>query len=233
MLIPSRPSYKYLSVPALAVCAALALGARRASPQEGQEAIVPIGQVQGVVRVGDSGTAHRSPMAPLGQEEGARATVQGVIYEVTRSQDKGQPIHGFFLQNTVATSDGDEATSDGVWVFLGRSAKTRGGYEPQVGDEVVLRAEVAEYFGQTQLSRPSLVRVARSGVDADREVPPFSAAPPNDVEEANRYWERREGMRARVPAGALALSGRHRFPTGDEVWLVRGDHPLAQRGCGV
>ena len=71
-------------------------------------------------------------------------------------------------------------TSDGVWIFQGRSATLRGGYEPRVGDEVVLRGEVTEYFNQTQLSRVSLVRVVREGVDLARELPPFEAAPPDD-----------------------------------------------------
>ena len=159
-------------------------------------------------------------------------TIQGVIYEATLSYSKGEELHGFFVQNTRATADGDGTTSDGLWVFLGRAGTLRGGargYTPTVGDEVVLSGQATEYFSQTQLSRPQLVRVVRRGVDVEAEVPAFEAAPPDDIEDANRYWERREGMRARVPAGSVALSGRHAFSGEDEAWVMRADLPLARR----
>ncbi len=57
------------------------------------------------------------------------------------------------------------------------------------------------------------------------------ADPPDVLADANRYWERHEGMRISVPGGSVATSGRDVFPsTADsEVWLVRGDDPIAQR----
>jgi predicted extracellular nuclease len=167
----------------------------------------------------------------------ASVTVQGVIYQKTLSlSDRGAQVRGFFVQNTAATADRDPNTSDGLWVFQGgfptllpadRADRTR--YTPTVGDEVVLRGEVSEYFGQTQLSRAALVRVVRRGVDLDQALPPFEAAPPDDLEASNRYWERREGMRGRLPAGSLVLSARHLYAGDAEAWVVRGDHPLAKR----
>jgi uncharacterized protein len=57
------------------------------------------------------------------------------------------------------------------------------------------------------------------------------AAPPTVLADANRYWERHEGERLRVPAGSIATSGRDVFAgTADsEVWVIRPDDPLAQR----
>lgn len=102
---------------------------------------------------------------------------------------------------------------------------------PQVGHEVVLSGRVGEFFNLTQLSVASLVERLRTGVDLDAEVPAFETAPPDDLDEAERYWERREGMRTRLPAASLAVSGRDVFASsGDaEVWAIRGDHPVAQR----
>jgi hypothetical protein len=73
--------------------------------------------------------------------------------------------------------------------------------------------------------------VLRSGVDVDAEVPACEVNPPDVLADANRYWERREGMRLLVPAGSVAVDGRDVFPsTADaEVWLARGDHPIALR----
>ena len=61
-------------------------------------------------------------------------------------------------------------------------------------------------------------------------MPAFEANPPDDLGDSNRYWERREGMRARIPA-SLVVDSRDVFPgTADaEVWLIRGDHPVANR----
>ena len=51
------------------------------------------------------------------------------------------------------------------------------------------------------------------------------------LDDANRYWERLESMRLRVPAGSLVTDGLDVFPsTADaEMWLVRGDSQIGQR----
>ena len=58
------------------------------------------------------------------------------------------------------------------------------------------------------------------------------ANPPADNDAANRYWERREGMQAQLPAGSLVQGGRSVFPsTADaEIYFFRDDYaPLAGR----
>jgi hypothetical protein len=78
-----------------------------------------------------------------------------------------------------------------------------GGYVPTVGDEIVLSGRVSEFFSLTELSGARLVeKLSPVPLDVDAVTPAFEAAPPNDLAEANRYWERREGMRGRVPARA-------------------------------
>ncbi|HEX6131657.1 MAG TPA: endonuclease, partial [Actinomycetota bacterium] len=70
-----------------------------------------------------------------------------------------------------------------------------------------------------------------SALDVDTVLPPAVVAPPDDLTEANRYWERHEGMRVQVPGGALVTDGLDVFgSTADsEMWLVRGDSEIAQR----
>lgn len=194
---------------------------------------LPIGTVQGKVESTDDGLTHRSPYAPpSGSGLGEQVVVQGVIFEKTLARtSSGGSQRGFFIQDTAATADADPDSSDGIFVYMGGYTSLIGGYVPQVGDEVVITGRVSEYFALTEISSASLVQLVRSGVDLDAELPAFQAGPPDALAEANRYWERREGMRAQVASGSLVIDGRDVFSsTADgEVWVLRGDHALAQR----
>lgn len=187
--------------------------------------IIPIGQIQGSVSNSDNGMTFTSPLV------GQVVSVQGVIYEKTLSRaSSGASRYGFFIQNTAATADADPNSSDGIFVFMS-SSSTLGTYTPVVGDEVVIKATVTEFFNLTQLSSPSLVSFIRRGVDLSIELPAFDVNPPDVLADANRYWERHEGMRAQVPANSIVIDSRDVFAsTADgEIWLARGDHPIAQR----
>jgi predicted extracellular nuclease len=188
--------------------------------------ILTIGQVQGEVTDTDNGLTFESPYV------GQTVFIQGVIYEKTLARTSaGGPNYGFFIQNTAATADGNPLTSDGIFVFMSRFTDLIGGYVPQVGDEVILSGNVSEYFNLTELTSASAQLVVRTGVDLDAEVPAFEVNPPDDLADANRYWERHEGMRAKVPAGSLATSGRDVFAStlDGEAWFIRGDSAVAQR----
>ena len=195
------------------------------------QAIRPIGDVQGPVTDATDGATFLSPLA------GQQAVVQGVVTQKTLARtSSGNLQNGLFLQNTPATADDDPTTSDGVFVFLGGFTtllRADGGpaYQPRVGDELVLRATVTEFFALTQLTSARLVDVTATGLDPDADVVVTEAAPPTEVADANRYWERHEGERILVPAGSIATSGRDVFPgTADsEAWVIRPDDPLAER----
>ncbi len=192
-----------------------------------------IGEVQGAV-TGGIGIQHRSPFAPpSGGGAGQTVAVRGVVYEKTLARSSGGSLqNGFFVQNTPGQADGDPLTSDGIFVFIGSGTAIGGGYTPKVGDEIVLTGRVTEFFNFTELTSSSIVEVLSSGVlDVDAAVPAFEADPPTDAVEAGRYWERREGARGRVLAGARVTDGLDHFPsTSDtELWLMRGDNPLASR----
>ena len=210
----------------IALAAAFAAATIPVSANAQEPPVRSIGEIQGPVADTDIGTAHRSPFT--GQTVRTRGVVRQKI--VTRTS-AGVPNFGFFLQSPEATADGDPLTSDGIFVFQGRFTDLIGGYVPQVGDEIVVDARVAEFFNLTELTSARLVSVVRNGVDLGAEAPAVEAAPPDDLDDAHRWWERREGMAVSVPAGSLAISGRDVFPsTADgEVWVMRGDHPLAGR----
>jgi uncharacterized protein len=193
----------------------------------------PIGEVQGVVANDADGQAHVSPLS------GQTVRVQGVIYQTTLARtNSGGSNYGFFLQNTAETDDDQQNSSDGIFVFLGGTPTfpaiagvTPSPYTPRAGDEVVVEGRVGEFFNMTQLTSPQLVRVVRSGVALDTAVTAFDANPPADLAEAYRYWERREGMRGRVPQGSIVLNGRNVFPANadSEIWVARPDSAIAQR----
>jgi predicted extracellular nuclease len=191
----------------------------------------PIGEVQGAVTDATDGATFESPL------EGQQVAVQGVVTQKTLARtSSGALQNGLFLQDTPERADGDPATSDGVFVFLGGFTtllRADGGpaYTPQVGDELVLRATVTEFFALTELTSPRLLEVAATGLDPDADVEVTEADPPDDLADANRYWERLEGTRIRVPGGSVATSGRDVFPaTADaEVWVIRPDDPRAER----
>jgi uncharacterized protein len=189
---------------------------------------VSIGQIQGVVGDGDNGATHRSPRV------GATVTTGGVVRQKILSRTStGQTNHGFFLQSTQDGADGDPLTSDGIFVFMSGFTSLIGGYVPVVGDEIVVQARVGEFFNMTQLTGASLVQLVRPAaqVDLEAEAPAQDAEPPSVLADANRWWERREGMSVRVPAGFLATSARDVFAsTADgEAWFMSDELGLADR----
>jgi hypothetical protein len=196
--------------------------------------VLTVGEVQGQTTDAEAGKADRSPLAPASGNGTSSALydVRGVITQRTLARTSaGVDQYGFFLQSRLGTEDGDPTTSDGIFVFMGGFTSLIGGYVPTVGDEVVLRARVSEFFNLTELSSASLVRLVDTGVDVDSAVAVTDAVPPADLAAADRFWERHEGTRMRVRAGSGATSGRDVFPsTADaEVWLVDVDDPLMDR----
>jgi hypothetical protein len=205
------------------------------------EEVLPIGEVQGSVDDTDNGLSHRSSFAPpFGGNPGQGVFVRGLVTQKTLARQilAGVPVnqYGMFLQNTAATADLDANSSDGIFIFMGNFNDVLdlyGGenYIPEVGDEIVLRGNVVEFFNLTELSSPRLVAVVDTGADLDAETPAVEATPPDNLADANRFWERREGMRFHLDANSHVIAARDVFPsTADgEVWVIRGDHPIANR----
>lgn len=195
--------------------------------------LVPIGAVQGVIA--DGQTSFTSPL--LGQ----RVAVRGVVTQLTR---EGNGNRGFFLQERRDATDGDPRTSDGIFVFNSgfttvrteaegpARAQVGANWPVRVGDEIVLRGEVGQFFGMTQFSGASAFvwHVTDTGLDVEQVVAIPEIDPPDDATAALVYLRRHLGMQLRVPAGSLVVSGRDVFGGTDvEVWAIRGDHPVARR----
>jgi predicted extracellular nuclease len=196
--------------------------------------VLTVGEVQGSTLDTENGATDRSPLAPASGNATSSTLydVRGVITQKTLARTaRGADQFGFFLQSRLGATDGDPLTSDGIFVFTGTFTTLIGGYLPTVGDEVVIRARVSEFFSFTELSGASLVTKLASGLDVNAEVEVTTALPPVDLDAANRYWERHEGARMKVRAGSGATGGRDVFPgTADaEVWLVDVDDPLLDR----
>jgi hypothetical protein len=195
--------------------------------------LVPIGAVQGVIAEGQTGFT--SPLL------GDRVAVRGVVTQLTR---EGSGNRGFFLQERAGDTDGDPRSSDGVFVFNGGFTTLRteaegpareqvgNNWPVTVGDEIVLRGQVGQFFGMTQFSGSSsfVWHVTGTGLAVEDTVEIREIDPPDDSGDSLRYHRRHLGMQLRVPAGSQVVSGRDVFGATDaEVWAIRGDHPVAGR----
>jgi hypothetical protein len=211
-----------LAVPLLA--AALLPGVAHAAPGDPP---LTVGAVQGPTTDAENPRTDRTPLPT-----GVQYDVRGVVTQRTLARTSaGADQHGFFLQSRLGATDGDPTSSDGIFVFMGGFTSLIGGYVPTVGDEIVVRARVSEFFSMTQLSSASLVTKIAEGLDVDTDVAVDDARPPVDLAAADRFWERHEGARLRVRGGAGAVSGRNVFGgTADaEITVIDREDPLLAR----
>lgn len=131
-------------------------------------------------------------------------------------------LSGFFMQEEAADSDGDAATSEGVFVYYGNV--NPGVDESTVGKLVQVSASVSEFRNQTQLS--SMTDFVVRGAAALPE-PVRITLPVSDMGQ----WERLEGMRVEVASatagGKLVVSDNRTLGRYGNVTLS-ADTPLAQ-----
>jgi uncharacterized protein len=192
--------------------------------------IKAIGELQGAVLDTDNPLTHRSPFP-----NNTIVFTQGVVTQklVNRSS-AGVTQFAIFLQSTESTDDDDPLSSDGIYVFMNRFPDllrddgVSGNYVPNVGDEIVVRASVSEFFNLTQLSSARLQRVVST---LNTAPTPFELNLPSDLTAANRTWERHEGEQALVVNESIATDGLDHFAGSEdgEVWLARPDTVIAQR----
>ena len=202
--------------------------ARAAAGGERADAADPltIGAVQG--------KAGRSPLAPP-TGNGSSSTkyqVRGVVTQLALSHDAaGTDQHGFFFQSRQGSTDGDAATSDGVFVYMGTFTTLIGGYTPAPGDEIVINARVSEFFNLTELTSAEYVATVATGLTVADAVEIDDARPPANAADAAVFWERHEGMQLRVRAGSGVIAGTKVFSGTDdaEVWAIDRDDPLMKR----
>ncbi|PXF40551.1 hypothetical protein BWQ96_09746 [Gracilariopsis chorda] len=181
-------------------------------------------QVQKVSIGAIQGESHISPL------DGERVNVQGIVTAVGS--------RGFYIQDGIG--DGNDATSDAIWVFSRSRAAVN------VGDEVSVIGMVTEFFqgGQgtnrlslTELSEPSfevlssnneLPAVVVLGVDGRQPPSESIDAKPTEFDVVNDgldFYESLEGMRVRVK-NAVVISPKSRFGA---IWVV-GDGGVGATG---
>ncbi len=138
-------------------------------------------------------------------------------------------LRGFFVQEEDADSDGNAATSEGIFVFDG----TNGNSSVSVGDKVRVTGTPAEFFNMTQLSTLTSVQVCATGqtlpIPATLTLPVPNVPNGNlttATDAINAYYEAFEGMLVTFPTtlkvseyfeleryGQLLLSQGGRIPT--------------------
>ena len=162
------------------------------------------------------------------QGAGLTSDAEGVLVRTTGIVT-AVDSNGFYFQD--ALGDGDDATSDGLFVFTSSAPSV------SVGDEVEVVGRVLEFGGGsnlslTQISRPSSVTVNSSGNAAPASVllgDGGLAIPTDSVASGIDFYESLEGMRVTIQ-DAAAVS-----PTdGNEIYAVanRGanSNSLSDRG---
>ena len=154
-----------LALSAIFGCAPLALPVAVAAPL-----VTPISAVQGV--------GAQSPM--LNQ----MVTIEGIVTGDFRGPAK---FDGFFVQDP--TGDGDAATSDALFVYLGANSPwARVNVQP--GDRVQISGRVAEFQGQTQIGAPTAIQILAH----QKPLQPQTVALDSNVN-----WESLENMSVRFP----------------------------------
>jgi predicted extracellular nuclease len=128
---------------------------------------------------------------------GADVVVEGIVTSIFTRQDAPD---GFFVQSAVG--DGDESTSDGIFVFCRGSCPT-----VTAGDLVRVTGEVAEFFGMTQVdattAKAGRIAVVSSGNPLPVATPVTLPAGGSTHDEAT--FEPVEGMVVQF-AGPLVVS---------------------------
>jgi predicted extracellular nuclease len=189
-------------------------------------AITPIGLVQG--SVADSVA---DPFTFATSYVGQQVTLSGIVTDrmITRSSG-GAIYYNFYLQERPADSDGNPLSSDGIHVYIGTSPSFNG-YTPVIGDQIVVRGTVSEYFNDTELTGPALIANNGNVGNIDTAVPAMPISPTATITGTGIMYERIEGMRAFVAAGAPVVAPTHLYRSTDdtEMYVIRPDHPVAQR----
>ena len=198
--------YSFLvSIGALCACGVSGDGA---APSPPDPPLTPIYAVQG-----------NGPVSPF---NGQSITVVGVVTGDFQNEDDDvqSNLDGFYLQEEMP--DSDLTTSDGVFVYDGNSPAV----DVTVGDRVRITGNVAEYFGETQIT-PTAVEITGSGVIPPTVVTlPLAAVVNNSDDQLIGDYERYEGMLLRF-SQPLTVSDLFDLERYGEVQLSHGGRAYA------
>jgi hypothetical protein len=129
--------------------------------------------------------------------------------------DDANNLGGFYVQDE--TPDPDPATSDGIFVFDGDGPVTDVG----IGDRVSVQGIVNEFFGETQITKPTVNIVGSGSIQATDVMLPAERTATNSDGDLIADLERYEGMLLRFPQ-ALSVSNLRNLERFGAVGLSEG-----------
>lgn len=133
--------------------------------------------------------------------EGQIVAIDGVVSGDFQENDVdvGSNLGGFFVQNEIG--DGNDDTSDGIFVFDGNSPTVN----VNVGDRVTVSGTVQEFFGETQIAASGIAVTGTGMIQPSTINLPASDVTTNSDDEFIADLESFEGMLVRFPQ-ALSIS---------------------------
>ncbi|MBE3637132.1 ExeM/NucH family extracellular endonuclease [Mangrovicoccus algicola] len=149
---------------------------------------------------------------------GQQVKLSGVI--VGNYTAEGE-LDGVYLQSTAAGADGDAATSDGIFVYLGDSLADLP--ELAEGDLVTVTGTVDEYFGQTQIDTVTSLTVEAADQLDQVEAAVISLDGTGSYLSAEGY-EAVEGMLVTIE-DTLYVSEYYQLARFGQVTLTEGGRP--------
>ena len=190
--------------------------------------VTTIGEIRGEAILGPDGVKH-SPA-----RNGELVMFEGIIYQLGMWKTSTGRHYGFVIQNSEEQSDRNPNTSDGLFIYCGNALSLSHGksdYTPKIGDHVILNGTIKNRYGQTEVSKPELIKKIKSGLNIDQLLPPVELNPPDDANEAKLFYERLENMRCTLPAKSLVIERRrvNGRNSDSDIIAMRADHPVAQR----
>ncbi len=151
--------------------------------------------------------------------DGDDVVVEGVVTSLFTRQDVPD---GFFVQEEDADVDGDDATSEGLFVFCRGSCPT-----VAAGDLVQVAGEAEEFFGMTQVSATSAVGGRITVLSSGNVLPtPVEAAlPAAGSTRAEATFETVEGMVVTFP-NTLVVSEYFELARYGQLVLTADERPF-------
>ncbi len=167
------------------------------------------------------GCTNSGPVFEIFEIQGA-GTASPLVGQTVRTLDNivtAVDTDGFYIQTPPERVDGDDQTSDGIFIF------TDGAPTVAVGDRVDVAGEVEEFFDLTELTGAVSVTVASSGNPLPAAVV-LDAATPSPLPQPIPDLERFEGMLVSFEGTATGPSDRF----GDVAVVVGSERAFREPG---
>lgn len=173
---------------------------------------VPLPSSSGPTSIAEiQGSGSSSPLA------GQIVSFSGVVTGDFQSNDgdAANDLGGFFVQDEIP--DPDPATSDGIFVFDGDSPARN----VSIGDRVSIQGTVNEYFGETQITEPTVNVIGSGSIQATDVRLPAERTTTNSDGDLVADLERYEGMLLRFPQ-TLSVSNLRNLERFGTIGLSEG-----------